>query len=110
MSEFVKVATVDKFQEGTVKGFRVLGKEVAVVTWNGKWFAFRNQCTHSAYSFDYLCVDDDGTLTCGAHDAQFVVETGEAIDGPTRTPLPIYTAKVEDGAVYVAAAEVMATP
>lgn len=106
--EYVKVSTIDKFQEGTVKGFRVLGKDVAVVNWNGNWYAFRNQCTHSAYSFDYLCVDNDGTLTCGAHDAQFVVETGEAIDGPTRTPLPIYRTKVEDDTVYVAVADVMA--
>ena len=108
MSDFVKVTTVDKFEEGTVKGFRVLGKDVAVVTWNGKWFAFRNVCTHSAYSFDYLCVDDDGTLTCGAHSAQFVIETGEAIGGPTRTALPIYQTKVEDGSVYISFDEVPA--
>jgi 3-phenylpropionate/trans-cinnamate dioxygenase ferredoxin subunit len=100
-NDYIKVSTVDKFEEGTVKGFRVAGQDVAVVTWGGRWFAFRNVCTHSAYSFDYLCVDEDGTLTCGAHGAQFVVETGEAIGGPTRTALPTFSARVEGDDVLV---------
>jgi 3-phenylpropionate/trans-cinnamate dioxygenase ferredoxin subunit len=102
MSEFIKVAAVDEFEEGVVKGFRVLGKDVAVVTWRGNWYAFRNVCTHSAYSFDHLCLGNDGTLTCGAHSAQFVVETGEAIAGPTRAPLPVYKAKLDGDTVCVA--------
>ena len=101
MEGFVKVATVGDFEEGLVRGFRVEGGYVAVVNWGGRFFAFRNQCTHSAFSFDYLNVEADGLLTCDAHGSVFQVETGSVKKGPAATDLTTYEVRVEGGDVLV---------
>jgi len=95
------LAKVDEFEEGMIKGFRVDGADVAVVKRGDDFFAFRNLCTHSAYSFDRLCLNPDGSLTCVGHFAVFDVKTGEALTGPTSAPLPVYKVAVEDGSVMV---------
>jgi len=95
------VGRPEEFPEGMVRGFRVDGADVAVVRRGDEFFAFRNLCTHSAYSFDRLSLNPDCTITCVGHFAIFDVKTGEAITGPTSAPLPIYKASVEDGSVFV---------
>ncbi len=91
----------DEFEEGLVRGFRVDGADVAVVRHGDEFYAFRNLCTHSAYSFDRLHINPDCSLTCVGHFAVFDVRTGAALSGPTSAPLPVYRASVEGGDVFV---------
>jgi nitrite reductase/ring-hydroxylating ferredoxin subunit len=97
----MNLGRTDEFEEGMIRGFRVDGADVAVVKRGDDFFAFRNLCTHSAYSFDRLCLNQDGSLTCVGHFAVFDVKTGEALTGPTSAPLPVYRVAVEDGSVFV---------
>ena len=100
--EKTRVASVDDFEEGLVRGFRVGGNEVAVVKRGDRFIAFRNLCTHSAYSFDHLRLKEDGTILCTGHYAVFDLDTGEPVSGPAIAPLPLFQATVEGGEVYVA--------
>ena len=95
------VGKVGEFEEGLVYGFMVDGADVAIVRRGEDFFAFRNLCTHSAYSFDRLCLNPDGNLTCVGHFAVFDVATGEALTGPTSAPLPTYKVGVEGDEVVL---------
>ena len=95
MTDCVKVAKVADFVEGNIRTFRFGRHDVAVVSWRGRFYAFRNQCTHSAFSFDYTCLQPTGLLECPTHGAVFNLETGEVLKGPAAADLPIYGVSVE---------------
>jgi 3-phenylpropionate/trans-cinnamate dioxygenase ferredoxin subunit len=99
--EKTSVGKTSDFTEGHVLGFRIEGNDVAVVKWQDSFFAFRNLCTHSAYSFDHLNLRPDGCLTCVGHFAVFNIQTGEPIEGPTSTPLPLFNVSIEADEVFV---------
>jgi nitrite reductase/ring-hydroxylating ferredoxin subunit len=97
----VRVGSVGDFEEGYVRGFRVNGKDIAVVRRGRRFIAFQNLCTHSAFSFDHLRLRKDGSLVCAGHFAVFDLETGEPTAGPAGGRLPLYSATVEDDEVLV---------
>ena len=97
----IRVGAVEEFEEGLVRAFRVGRDEVAVVRWRGAFYAFNNCCTHSAFSFTYLRLADDGSLACGAHGAVFDVATGRVLKGPAADDLPLYSVRLEGDEVYV---------
>ena len=97
----LNVGKVSDYNEGTLRTFLKLGWDVAVVNWKGEFYAFRNVCTHSAFSFDYTDLTEDGLLECAGHGAVFQPQTGEALSGPTSKPLPTYKVRVDGDDVYV---------
>lgn len=96
-----RVGTLDEFTEGHVRGFRVNGTDVAVVRRGERFIAFYNCCTHSAFGFDHLDLNSDGSLTCVGHGAKFDLDTGIPISGPAGGQLAMYKAWVEGDEVFV---------
>ena len=97
----LNVGKVSDYKEGTLRTFLKLGWDVAIVSWKGEFYAFRNVCTHSAYSFDYLELGEDGHLECAGHGAVFDPTSGEALKGPASAPLPTYKVRVDGADVFV---------
>lgn len=70
--------------------FELEGRRIAIFRIGGELYAIDDYCTHAQSSLSV-----DGTrcalvVECGLHRAQFSLETGRALRGPTRKPLRRY--------------------
>jgi nitrite reductase/ring-hydroxylating ferredoxin subunit len=99
VSQFVTVDTLHSFREGKIRRYFVNGKEIGVVTLNGRWHAFSNRCTHADFQLHFGFIED-GCLNCPIHYGVFDLETGRAVSGPV-TDLPVYAVRVEGNEVQV---------
>src|SRR5712692_8159699 len=101
MNDYLPVAKTSDFTDGVIRGFRVDGKDVAVVRWNDRYYAFQNACTHSNYYFNYLEIQDGGRILCDAHGAVFDLASGRVLKGPAANDLPLYQVRVDGEDVLV---------
>jgi nitrite reductase/ring-hydroxylating ferredoxin subunit len=100
--EFVPVAKAADLAPGQMKWVAIEGNRLVLANVEGSFFALRDVCGHrnAPLSRGKLqgCL-----IECPLHFAQFDVRTGELIEGPVSTPVPVYEVRVEDGTVYVKA-------
>ncbi len=102
MADYVKVGKVSDFKEGSMETFEIDGEDVAVVFWNGRFFAFGNACTHRGVPLSAGWCTDDNEVVCLLHAAVYDMETGKCLRGPTRgQSVPSYTVRIEGDDVYV---------
>ena len=85
---------------GEMKFVAVDRERVVLANVEGALYALRDMCGHRNAPLSR------GKLTgclieCPLHFAQFDVRTGELVDGPVSTPVPIYEVWVEGDTVYV---------
>lgn len=104
---------VDALADGRSRGFDPLGEgrdTMFVVRQGARLFGWRNACPHygnarMAWKKDEYLNGDRSRIVCGAHGAQFEIETGLCVLGPclgrSLIPVPL---TVRDGAVFLAAA------
>lgn len=57
-------------------------------------------CSHQEYSLAEGWVGDN-EIECALHGSTFDLDTGEPGSLPAVDPVPVYTAKIDDGAVHV---------
>ncbi len=94
------VAAADDGGVGFLRKVEVEGTAVCVGRTEDGWVAFQDTCTHEE------CSLSDGELegnvvVCPCHASEFDLRTGDVLCPPALDPLPIYEARVEDGAVLV---------
>ncbi len=81
-------------------------QQVALFNVDGRLYAINNRCPHARGPLCEGIVHGAGggpAVTCPWHRADFDLATGEAIDGPVRTPVRTYAVRVEaDGYIYIA--------
>lgn len=81
-------------------------QQVAIFNVDGQLYAINNRCPHARGPLCEGKVHENGSgpaVTCPWHEADFDLRTGEAIQGPIRTPVRTYAVRVgEDGYIYVA--------
>jgi 3-phenylpropionate/trans-cinnamate dioxygenase ferredoxin component len=87
---------------GTALARDVEGRRIAIFNVGGRYYAIDDLCTHAQSS-----LSGDGRVCgllveCALHRAEFSLETGRAMRGPTRRPLRAYE-------LSFAAGEVVAT-
>ena len=63
--------------------------------------AIHDTCTHQQQSLSEGELQDDDTLVCAAHAAQFDLTTGESIGILSVDKVRVYACKIEDGTVLV---------
>jgi len=100
VSEFEKIAKTSEIPPGEVRSFPVGNEMVAVCNVGGRFFAFRDECTHQAYPLSDGILDGR-KITCIYHGAEFDVETGEALCLPATDPVETYPVKIEGEDLYV---------
>ena len=75
-------------------------ERVVLANVGGAFYALRDMCGHrnAPLSRGKLigCL-----IECPLHFAQFDVRTGELVEGPVSTAVPVYEVRVEGGTVYV---------
>ena len=103
MPEFIPVTTVDQIPEGTIRGFVVGGKQIAVACCDGELYAIDEICTHAhAYLSEGDVDTDDCTVGCPLHGARFALATGRVRALPATEPVNTYPVETRDGQIVVA--------
>jgi 3-phenylpropionate/trans-cinnamate dioxygenase ferredoxin subunit len=105
MPEFHRVAAVDDFSDGLVRVFSVEGIDVAVVSHQGRFYAFSGRCPHAGYVFNYTRVRPGDRILCSSHMATFDLKTGCVLAGPTEKNLQLYKLKIDGAGIHVSLAD-----
>lgn len=100
MAEFEKIATAGEIQPGEVKSFVVGPDMIAICNVDGKFYAFRDECTHQALPLSDGVLQGN-TITCAYHAAQFNVETGEALCLPALDAVETFELKIDGDDIYI---------
>ncbi len=103
MNELVTICRVEDVPEGEAKRFEVHGHELAVVNLGEEGFrALGDVCSHAqAYLHEGDVDTDFGTIECPRHGSSFDLDTGRPTSLPATTPVPVFAARTESGAVLV---------
>jgi nitrite reductase/ring-hydroxylating ferredoxin subunit len=97
---FVAVAKVAELLPGQMKWVAVNGERRVLANVDGAFYAISDVCGHRNAPLSrgklhgYL-------IECPLHFAQFDVRTGELVNGPIATPVPVYEVRVDGDTVYV---------
>jgi nitrite reductase/ring-hydroxylating ferredoxin subunit len=97
---FVPVAKVDELSPGQMKWVAVNGERRVLANVEGMFYAISDVCGHRNAPLSrgklqgYL-------IECPLHFAQFDIRTGELVNGPISTPVPVYEVRVEGHTVYI---------
>ena len=100
MAKLVEVCKTDEIPTGTMKGFKVEGKEILVANYEGKYYATGKKCTHMGGDLSKGKLEGR-IVTCPRHGSQFNVTTGNFVKGPAKKNAPSYEVKVEDQSIKV---------
>jgi 3-phenylpropionate/trans-cinnamate dioxygenase ferredoxin subunit len=98
--EFQRVARSGQVPEGVVRRFFVDGVEIALTRWDGTVRAMSNYCTHLDCLLSSGQATDDGLL-CSCHGSVFDYDSGEPVTPPATKPIRVYSAKEENGEIFV---------
>jgi 3-phenylpropionate/trans-cinnamate dioxygenase ferredoxin subunit len=87
---------------GTAVGVEIGGRKLCLARAEGEVYALADNCTHRDFPLSLGEVDAATcTVTCEWHGAAFSLRDGAATCPPATRPVPVYGARVEQGAVYV---------
>lgn len=98
---WVRVASLDDVEVGTVIGVEVAGRKLAVYHLeDGDVCVTDNVCTHAfaLLSEGWL---EDGVIECPLHGGQFDVRTGEGLAAPIEKDLEVFPTRVEGSDIMV---------
>jgi cytochrome P450/nitrite reductase/ring-hydroxylating ferredoxin subunit len=86
--------------DGTLRRVEAEGRAVCLGRVGGEWAAFDDTCTHQACSLAGGELDG-AVVVCPCHGSEFDVTTGDVLSPPALDSLPIYEARVVDGAIEI---------
>jgi nitrite reductase/ring-hydroxylating ferredoxin subunit len=104
MAEFESVLKTSDLGPGEMQAVTVDGTEIVVANVDGRFCAFGGICPHEEAPLAEGELDGD-VLTCPWHFTEFNVLTGEALEGLTDEPIPLYEVRVEGDDIKVAVPE-----
>ena len=99
MTEYVRIDDVNAFREEKTRRYFVGGREIGVVLYQGRFYAFSNRCTHNDFQLHFGFVED-GCVWCPIHYGVFELATGKAVSGPV-TDLQHYDVRVQGDEVQI---------
>lgn len=100
MGEFVKVAKMADVAAGTIRGYVVGDKKVAIANASGKFYAFEDRCAHAGAKLSTGLLLGN-MIMCIAHGAQFDLETGKPLTMMAHDPIKVFPVKVEGDDILV---------
>jgi nitrite reductase/ring-hydroxylating ferredoxin subunit len=100
MNKPVLIGKLDEIREGDVKAFKVEGKEIAVIRFEGDVYAMDNCCTHEDCELSDGIVEDH-CIMCPCHGARFDLKTGEVMTPPADKPVKCYDVNILDGNIFI---------
>lgn len=100
MGEFASVGPAGAVPEGTIAGYTIGSRRIAVARSEGTLYAVDDLCTHA------MCSLADGelegaTVLCPCHYGRFDLATGAVLDGPPPGPIRVFPVREVDGEIQV---------
>ncbi len=95
-----RVGPVTKFPPGSLSTVDTPGGAVLIAHTTDGLRATHPTCPHTGGPLQ-LGQLDGSCLVCPWHGATFDANTGQAMSGPTRVPLPVYSVRVEEGELII---------
>ena len=100
MPEWIDVALIDAFEEGTVQLLEVEGTEVAVFNISGEFYAIEDVCTHDGGTLAEGDVEGC-EIECPRHGARFDLRTGKVTAPPAYEDITLFSVRIHDDHVQV---------
>jgi nitrite reductase/ring-hydroxylating ferredoxin subunit len=97
---FVPVAKASELSPGQMKWVAVNGERRVLANVAGTFYAISDVCGHRNAPLSRGKLDGY-LIECPLHYAQFDVRTGELVNGPVSTAVPIYQVCIEGDTVYI---------
>lgn len=100
MTESIRIAGLDELPEGRGVRVEVGPHRVALFRLPDAVYAIGDRCSHAEASLsegDVLGHE----VECPRHGSEFSLETGEPASFPATRPVPVYSASVRDGDVFI---------
>jgi nitrite reductase/ring-hydroxylating ferredoxin subunit len=97
---FVPVAKASELSPGQMKWVAVNGERRVLANVKGTFYAISDVCGHRNAPLSRGKLDGY-LIECPLHYAQFDVRTGELVNGPVSTAVPIYQVCIEGDTVYI---------
>ena len=104
---FYDVAKKDSIPEGSMKAFKIQGKDILVVNYNGSYYAIGSKCTHMGGDLSKGVLEGN-IVRCPRHGSKFDVTTGKNTLGPKigflklkTSDEPVYEVKIEGDSIMV---------
>jgi nitrite reductase/ring-hydroxylating ferredoxin subunit len=101
MADFESVLKISDLAPGQMQAATVDGTEIVLANVDGRFYAFGGVCPHEEAPLAEGELDGD-VVTCPWHFTEFNVRTGEALEGVTDEPIPVYEVRIEGDDVQVA--------
>ena len=100
MGNYTKVARVSDVPAGTVKGFVVDGRKIAIANSGSKLYAFEDRCSHAGAPLSSGLLLGS-MIMCIAHGAQFDLDTGKPLTMVARDPIKTFAVRAEGDDILV---------
>ncbi len=97
---FIAVARASDLAPGEMKFVAVERERVVLANVAGRFYALRDVCGHRNAPLSRGRLDGC-LIECPLHFAQFDIRTGELVDGPVSSSVPVYQVRIEDDAIYL---------
>ena len=97
---FWPVAKTSDLAPGQMKWVAIDRERVVLANVDGVFYALRDVCGHRQAPLSRGRLEGH-LIECPLHFAQFDVRTGELVNGPVSTSVPVYEVLLENGTVYV---------
>ncbi len=97
---FRTIARSDELEEGRGRPYEMDGHRIALVRHEGKVYALDDLCPHADASIAFGPVEN-GCIACPWHFAEFKLETGEVLSGPSPRGIRTYEVREENGEVQI---------
>lgn len=98
---FERVAGLDEVAVGSAVSVEVGGEPICLIRLDSDEVkACHDTCSHEEWPLHEGWVGQ-GEIECELHGSTFDLETGRPTCLPAVEPIPLYAAKVEDGAIWV---------
>ncbi len=96
----IEVAPLAELPEGRGVRVETAGHRIALFRIGDDVYALGDRCSHAEASLaEGEIVDHE--VECPRHGAEFDLRTGRPRSLPATRPVPVYTAQVRDGVVYL---------
>lgn len=97
---FRTIAKSDELEEGKGRPYEMDGHRIALVRHEGKVYALDDICPHADASIAFGPVEN-GCIACPWHYAEFSLESGEVLSGPSPRGIRTYRVREENGEVQI---------
>ena len=97
---FVPVAKAAELSPGQMRWVAVNGERLVLANVEGVFYALSDVCGHRNAPLSRGKLDGY-LIECPLHYAQFDVRTGELVNGPVSTAVPIYPVRIEGDTIFV---------